>query len=173
MSFGASAMVLTWLAILFLALAVAGLIRQVRILARSLPESRISFHAARGAEFAARSARLVLFLDTECRTCDALEPDLKELIQLPQPEIVLAFKGSAVWPWLTESTTGNGHGTNPVIVPEARVLFEKFHVRLLPYLVALDRDDRVLAAQPIGSSSVLRTVISHFGDGATEIDPVF
>lgn len=153
MTFGALAMVLTWVAILFLALSMSGVIRQVRILARSLP-SEIRVHPARaqGRGDVKGAQRLILFVDADCESCAALKPALTETVQARSLDMTLAFRGPAYWTWLDKIDGSNvDDSKNVTVLPQADALFDSFRIHMLPHAIALDEDNRVTMSGPIGS----------------------
>jgi len=145
MSFQNSALLLSWVAILLLALVVAGLVRQVHALSRGAPEPA-GLGPAPGTPapaFDRLGPGLLLFLDRDCGVCTdvlaaagALDRPLHAVFAGPPPE----------------------EGTPPgvtVLTGEQDGLFADYRVPATPFAVLVDADGRVRAAQPVGSPEAL------------------
>lgn len=154
MSFQTSALLLSWVAILLLALVVAGLIRQVHALsgtgrtapARPAPGPETGV-AAPG--FDRLGPGLVLFLDRDCGICE-------EVLALAEPPLRAVFAGPApdsAAPGVT------------VLANEGDRLFEDYRVPATPFAVVLTDDGRVGRAAPVGSPGSLRELLQPEGVG--------
>ncbi|MFC4912757.1 hypothetical protein [Actinomadura gamaensis] len=148
MSFQTSALLLSWVAILLLALVVAGLVRQVHALAGPgrVTAARPAPGPKRGAVapgFGRLGPGLVLFLDRDCGVCEdvlaAAEPPLRAVFAGPAP--------AAVAPDVT------------VLAHEGAGLFEDYRVSATPFAVVLTEDGRIGAAAPVGSPESLRELL--------------
>ncbi|MEV5572773.1 hypothetical protein AB0L06_22230 [Spirillospora sp. NPDC052269] len=148
MSFQTSALLLSWVAILLLALVVAGLIRQVHALAgtgRTAP-ARPATGPETGAAapgFERLGPGLVLFLDRDCGVCD-------EVLSLAEPPLRAVFAGPA--------PVAAAPGVT-VLANEVDGLFDDYRVPATPFAVVLTEDGRVGRAAPVGSPDSLRELL--------------
>ncbi|MFI0448761.1 hypothetical protein [Actinomadura sp. 6N118] len=154
MSFQNSALLLSWVAIVLLALVVAGLVRQVHALSQGPPGSagQSPLGPAAGTRapgFDRLGPGLLLFLDVDCGVCVEV---LDEAGSLGRP-IHAIFAGAAPEaPGIT------------VLANERDGLFEDYAVPATPFAVLVDASGRVRAAQPVGSTEALRELL-----GDTEV----
>ena len=158
MTFQTSALLLSWAAILLLALVVSGLVRQVHALAagprRVGPRPGATAPGLAGLAPADRPL-LLLFLSPDCRTCtEALD------------EAVAAGPVLALY-------AGTGPAGPPPAGPVSlrtgqAALFDRYDVVATPYAVAVDRADRIAAAGPVGSRDALRDLLAAGGITRTE-----
>lgn len=147
MSFQNSALLLSWVAILLLALVVAGLVRQVHALGQgaSRPAGLSLAPGAPAPAFDRLGPGLLLFLDRECGVCAdvlAAVPDGRPLHAIfagPPP-------GEAARPGVT------------VLAGEQDGLFTDYRVPATPFAVLVGADGRVRAAEPVGSPEALRAL---------------
>lgn len=162
MDFTTSALIVSWVAILLLALVVSGLVRQVHALSRGAPSAvqgaarpglRPGAPAPEAAELfgsALRDGGVLLFLSPDCRTCrdvlaearrrrggqDPAGPALRALYAGPAPREATAEDGVPVHPGRDD-------------------LFAAYDAIATPFAVAVDGDGRVLRSLPLGSSGAL------------------
>jgi hypothetical protein len=153
-TFQTSALLLSWAAILLLALVVSGLIRQVHALAagprRVGPRPGAAAPGLAGTAPAARPL-LLLFLSADCRTCTEA---LDEAAGTGPVLALYAGAGPAAPP------------AGPVTVRTGQAaLFDRYDVVATPYAVVVDRADRVAAAGPVGSRAALRDLLGTAGAG--------
>ncbi|MBO2453945.1 hypothetical protein J4573_43130 [Actinomadura barringtoniae] len=148
MSFQTSALLLSWVAILLLALVVAGLVRQVHALSRGVPQ-RTTLGPAPGTPapaFDRLGAGLLLFLDLDCGVCTEV---LGSAGELGRPfKAIFAEDGPTAVPPGVSVLTGERHG-----------LFEAYGVPATPFAVIVDGDGRVRTAEPVGSPEALRELM--------------
>ncbi|NVI89813.1 hypothetical protein [Actinomadura sp. BRA 177] len=142
MSFQNSALLLSWVAILLLALVVAGLVRQVHALGQGAPRTA-GLGPAPGTPapaFDRLGPGLLLFLDRDCGVCTdvlaAAEGPLHAIFAGPPPD-------GASRPGVT------------VLTGEQDGLFADYRVPATPFAVLVGADGRVRAAQPVGSPEAL------------------
>ncbi|NKZ04409.1 hypothetical protein [Actinomadura latina] len=145
MSFQNSALLLSWVAILLLALVVAGLVRQVHALGQGAPRTA-GLGLAPGTPapaFDRLGPGLLLFLDRDCGVCTdvlaaagALDRPLHAIFAGPPPE------------------DGSPAGVT-VLTGEQDGLFADYRVPATPFAVLVGTDGRVRAAQPVGSPEAL------------------
>ncbi|MFA1545649.1 hypothetical protein [Actinomadura chokoriensis] len=145
MSFQNSALLLSWVAILLLALVVAGLVRQVHALSQGAPR-QAGLGPAPGTPapaFDRLGAGLLLFLDRDCGVCTdvlaaagALDRPLHAIFAGPPPD-------------------GGAPSRATVLTGEQDGLFADYRVPATPFAVLVDADGRVRAAEPVGSPEAL------------------
>lgn len=164
MSFTASALVLTWIALLFMGLVISGLVRQVHQLQQALRRSvggQISGGAVgmtppsvHGIDMAA--VKLLIFLDDECQSCARLLTQLDS--SLPpggaRSNIALVYRRS-VSPYA--ETVGTQTAGN------ADELFRAVGVTAIPFAASISSQGRIEEARPIGSISQLRSMLTVIG----------
>ncbi|GGT66781.1 hypothetical protein [Actinomadura citrea] len=147
MSFQNSALLLSWAAILLLALVVAGLVRQVHALGRgaSRPAGLGPAAGAPAPAFDRLGPGLLLFLDRECGVC----ADVLAAVPIGRP-LHAIFAGpppdEAPRPGVT------------VLAGEQDGLFADYRVPATPFAVLVGADGRVRAAEPVGSPEALRAL---------------
>ncbi|MEH0819987.1 MULTISPECIES: hypothetical protein [unclassified Micromonospora] len=160
MSFQTSALILSWIAILLLALVVSGLVRQVHALstgAAGRPGSvglRPGSPAPRFRDLAPPSpATLVLlFLDPGCATCDHLLDAAAE--QLPRTDVVLRV--------LYRDTVPPRAAERPMsVLGEQADLFDRYDAIATPFAVVIDPTGRIRRSEPVGSGAALRHLLDE------------
>ena len=156
MTFTAAALVAAWLAILVLALALAGVLHRLRaIAAGSPPATRPAVGPLVGAVAPALDGRalsgpaLILFADRECPSCHEVAPAFGQAAlgangSGAHVQKVLVYQGD---------TPPADQGLDTMRVQ--RDTFERWNVRVTPFLVAVDARGTVAAAAPVGSAPVL------------------
>lgn len=156
MSFETSALLLSWVAILLLALAVSGLIRQVHGLANggARPDSTGLRPGSRapGLDRLTRDRTgpvLLLFLDTGCRTCAEV---LGEAASIRPAQITLRFLYAGPAP--ATDTPLELHGGQ-------QELFERYDAIVTPFAVLVDAAGRVAWSEPVGSRAALRQLVER------------
>jgi hypothetical protein len=150
-TFQTSALILSWAAILLLALVVSGLIRQVHALAagprRVGPRPGTPAPGLAGLAPPGRP-RLLLFLSPDCRTCAEA---LAEAAGAGRPVL-------ALYPGTGPAEVAGG----AVTVHTGQVaLFDRYDVVATPYAVVVDEAGRVAAAEPVGSRAALRDLLAR------------
>ena len=160
MSFQTSALILSWIAILLLALVVSGLIRQVHALSagtvgRPGPVGlRPGSPAPRFRDLAPPSpATLVLlFLDSGCATCDHLLDEVTE--QIPRTD--------AVFRVLYRQTVPPHAADLPMtVLGEQADLFDRYDAIATPFAVVIDATGRIRRSEPVGSRVALRQLLEQ------------
>jgi hypothetical protein len=164
MSFETTALLIAWVAIVLLALVVAGLVRQVHALNHGAPRSpEIGLQPGSTAPNASRLEHvpgeplLVLFLSTECGTCS----DIFEVVR----KMPVAASIRAVY-------EAGGPAEDPGelrIIDNAKGLFTSFRVPVTPYAVLIDSNARVSKAEPVGSTRALMPLVNDLPVPAQKI----
>jgi hypothetical protein len=167
MSFQTSALILSWIAILLLALVVSGLVRQVHALSRAVvirrPESVGLPPGTPAPGFVALApvppATLVLlFLEPDCGTCTEM---LEEAVaQTDRDGFALrALYRGEIPPHLA--------GRPVRALGGQAELFERYDAVATPFATVVDRTGRVLRSGPAGSPAALRHLLGHISSPAT------
>lgn len=168
MNFETSALILTWAAIALLALAMSGLLRQVRILA-STSTSRMAQlgppigFVAPGLEADSRgwpTPAVLMFLDMGCRTCQQVLRAFSDVATTNGHDVsyVAVFRGDA------DATAGS----RVTMMTNQRTAFDRFHVPVTPFGVVLDGSGVVKAARPIGSTEAMTEFLRVINEGSYE-----
>ncbi|MEU5790291.1 hypothetical protein ABZ754_21510 [Micromonospora purpureochromogenes] len=160
MSFQTSALILSWIAILLLALVVSGLVRQVHALSTGTvgrPGSvglRPGSPAPRFRDLAPPSpATLVLlFLDPGCATCDQLLAAAAEHAR--RTDVVLRV--------LYRDTVPPRAADLPMtVLGEQADLFDRYDAIATPFAVVIDATGRIRRSEPVGSGVALRHLLDE------------
>ncbi len=163
MSFQTSALILSWIAILLLALVVSGLVRQVHALSTGAavrPGSvglRPGSPAPRFRDLAPPSpATLVLlFLDSGCATCDDLLDEAADQVR----------RTGAVLRVLYRQTVPPHAADLPMtVLGEQADLFDRYDAIATPFAVVIDASGHVRRSAPVGSRVALRHLLDQVGD---------
>jgi hypothetical protein len=165
MSFETTALLVTWAALVLLALVVAGLVRQVHQLTQG-PRTREPGPAAGspapgldrlGAE--PGRATLLLFLSEDCPACQDVFHEAVGMTGGPATRAVFA-----------EEAIGAEAPPNMRILSGQRELFTAYQIPATPYGVVVGADGRVRTAEPVGSTRALHALVTEAGgrpyDGA-------
>jgi len=165
MSFETSALVVTWAALLLMALVVSGLVRQVHALSAGGAHRtgqvgpRPGTPAPDLARLDARPPVVLLFLSEDCRTCAAVLAEAERLAPDGRGEPALhALYAGAVPAGPTELTGGvTVHGRQAE-------LFDRYDAVVTPFAVTVGRDGRVARSEPIGSPAALHALLNRLED---------
>lgn len=153
MSFEASALILAWVAIALLALAMAGLVRQVRVLSEQ-PRGGRFLHSPlvgsaapdlTGQGWARRT--VLLFVAPDCEVCHARLADLETLAASNGDDLAFAavFPGEA-----------NGFASSRVkVLANQRAAFDQFRVPITPFGAVVTAQGTVSYVGTIGSSQAV------------------
>lgn len=163
MTFQGTALLLAWVAIVLLAFAMSGLLRQIYALSAQRgtsgtavigPSPGSSVRDLLGLLGGEPRATALFFVDTHCEACSELLPELDRLATVQSDVRVAAvFREGAA-----------GYGDAAFSVLEAQEpLFRRLSVSATPFGLLATADGTVTASQPIGSSSQLRDFTSTFG----------
>lgn len=169
MSFQTSALIVSWVAILLLALVVSGLVRQVHALSAGLvrpasePVGLRTGATAPGLDLlgADRSGpTLLLFLSADCRTCTGV---------LAEAASSAGRHGLAVRALYAGPAPAGAGGANGVEAYGGQAeLFERYDALATPFAVLVDAAGRVARSEPVGSPAALRTLLDRAGGPVTQ-----
>ena len=159
MSFLASALIVTWVAILLLALVVSGLVRQVHGLTSGAAGSAVlgPRPGTRAPEYrrlaaGATGTLVLLFLAEDCRSCAEV---LDETARL-----ATGTAEAGVLPRALYRTVPDPPPAAPFpVLTEAARLFDAYDVPVTPFAVVVDADGRVRRSVPVGSAAALRELL--------------
>ncbi|HEX5597259.1 MAG TPA: hypothetical protein VFX61_14770 [Micromonosporaceae bacterium] len=165
MSFQTSALILTWIAILLLALVVSGLVRQVHGLSngavgrRSSVGLRPGLPAPRFRDLAPPSpATLVLlFLDHGCATCDHLLDEAAEQVQRTEVVLRVLYRQAA---------PPHAADLPMTVLGEQADLFDRYDAIATPFAVVIDAAGRIRRSEPVGSRAALHHLLDQIGDSS-------
>lgn len=160
MSFQTSALILSWVAILLLALVVSGLVRQVQQLSSTAvrrPESvglRPGTPAPAFSTLAPESpATLVLlFLQPGCGTCAELLDEASRQADRDALEFRVLYRDGVPPEAADLPVTAFGDRAD---------LFERYDAIATPFAVVVDRSGRVLRSEPVGSRAALHHLLDR------------
>ncbi|WP_208814573.1 hypothetical protein [Micromonospora echinofusca] len=162
MSFQTSALILSWIAILLLALVVSGLVRQVHALstgavarrpgAVGLPPGTPAPGLTRLAPAHPAVPLVLLFLDPDCGTCTALRTETTAQADRPGVEFRILYRNDP---------PGQPDGQPVTVLGGQAELFDRYDVPVTPFATVVDRGGRVLRATPVGSRAALRDLLDE------------
>ncbi len=163
MSFQTSALILSWIAILLLALVVSGLVRQVHALSNGTAGRsgsvglRPGSPAPRFRDLAPPSpATLVLlFLDDGCATCDQLLDEATEQAQRSDGTIRVLYRHT-VPPRVADLPL--------TVLGEQAELFDRYDAIATPFAVVVDPTGHIRRSEPVGSRAALRHLLDQSDD---------
>jgi thiol-disulfide isomerase/thioredoxin len=162
MSFQATALLLAWIMIVLLAFALAGVVRQLHMLATGARQwvsgprqgTRLEIEGLTGGR-----KKVVLFADSACTSCDRVLPVFAEEAKARRSiEFAAVFRDDA-------------DGLND---PHVRVLanrselFRRLSIPATPFAVALTGQGLVLDAYPSGSPELIRQLVALADQGGGE-----
>ena len=162
MSFTASAVLLAWVAIVLMALVLAGLLRQVHELRQTVPHARRSrrSHPFDGSALSEQGievdgVRLLLLLDNECSTCTSIVTELPYMLSAAGLHAtVLVYEGSE---------HAQASATGAQVVGHADDVFHVAGASVLPFAAARNADGSFGPGMPIGSVAELQTFLRNNG----------
>ena len=159
MSFQTSALIVTWAALLLLALVVSGLVRQVHQLSSGGARRTDRLGPRPGspapglAGLGVRAPAVLLFLSEDCHTCAGV---LEEAGRLGFAGQVVGLYGGA-GPTPPRGSGGAGQGGQAGV-------FGRYGGVGTPFAVIVGRDGRIERSEPIGSPAALRALLNRLED---------
>jgi hypothetical protein len=170
MSYESAMFLLLWLAVGFIALALSGLTRQVRMLAgvgRTFESPRLVRMGVMVPE-AIRELQdgrplLAIFASPDCTACQARLEQAADLAHQHQ-----RLKWIVLFPAAASATADGLH-----VLTDQRPLFDELGVPITPYAMLIDTDGRIVSAAPAGTSEVLEDLAARHegqfvGGGVTQ-----
>lgn len=166
MSFETSALIVTWAALLLMALVVSGLVRQVHALsaggARRTGQigPRPGTPAPDLARLDARAPAVLLFLSEDCRTCAAVLAEAGRLApdRSGEPALHALYAGAVP----VESAHSPAGGVT--VHGYQAELFDRYDAVVTPFAVTVGHNGRVARSEPIGSPAALRALLNRLED---------
>lgn len=160
MSFQTSALILSWIAILLLALVVSGLVRQVHALSSGAVRRPESVGLRPGSPAPGFSALapvppaplVLLFLHHGCGTCTELLDEATGQVDRPGFALRVLYRGS-VPPEVAELPI--------TVLGDQAELFERYDAIATPFAVVIDGAGRVLRSEPVGSRGAFRHLLDR------------
>ncbi|HEX2417291.1 MAG TPA: hypothetical protein VHJ83_04080 [Micromonosporaceae bacterium] len=167
MTFQTSALILSWVAILLLALVVSGLVRQVHALSNGTtrPTEAIGPPPGSAAPEFRRLAphhpepMVLLFLDSDCRTCSEVLAEATRTAPAPGVTVRALFRGVA-----PETGRLPAHGGEAV-------LFDRYDAVATPFAVVIDPAGTVVHSEPLGSHTAFRTLLDQLSGDVEVTSP--
>lgn len=155
------ALILAWIVIALLSLALAGVMRQLRVVTQAVERAwlgdglgqRVGGRlAVEGLDFPTEVPTLLVMADSNCEQCQRLLPHLERLgrSRVGELRLVVAFREDSV-----PATRGLHVLTNQ------RALFGRLGVQMTPFGVLLDSEGRIAAGMPLGSPRRLRDLLGE------------
>jgi hypothetical protein len=181
MSFEATAMLVSWVAILLLGLVVSGLVRQVHALSTGRVRVRADELGLRQGTPAPELASLVpgaantgtvlLFLSEGCAVCDEV---LDEAVSLAAAGGLRGIAVRAVFPGAVPEVghAGDAAGRALRLFGGRAALFERYQVPATPFAVVVDGAGLVARNEPVGSRHALRELLGRLAPGDAPSQPV-
>lgn len=158
MSFETTALLVTWVALVLLALVVSGLVRQVHQLTQGPRTREPGLPAGSPAPGLDRlvaepgQATLLLFLSEDCPACQDVFQEALGLTGGPATRAIFAEETAAAEP-----------PANMRILSGQGDLFTAYQVPATPYGVIVGADGRVRTAEPVGSIRGLHALVTEAG----------
>ncbi|MCX4472947.1 hypothetical protein OOK41_21975 [Micromonospora sp. NBC_01655] len=162
MSFQTSALILSWIAILLLALTVSGLVRQVHALSSGAVQRRPESVGLRPGAPAPGFARLapgapavplvLLFLEPDCGTCTEVLAEANGHVGRPGLEFRVLYR---------DNPSAQAAGLPITVLGGQAELFERYDALATPFATVVDPAGRVLRAEPLGSRAALRRLLDE------------
>lgn len=167
MSIEGTALVLAWVAITLLALAMAGILRQVHALALGSVGSASVIGLVPGSQAPLlegepwRQATAIFFADADCEACGKLLPVYSEYASQShsKTEWVTVFSGAA-------KKDVASHAVRTVVHSPAS--FAAYKIPVTPFGVAVDERGIVLDARPLGNEEALHRFAQAAQEGALQ-----
>jgi hypothetical protein len=168
MSFQTSALILSWIAILLLALVVSGLVRQVHALSngavRRRPESvglRPGAPAPGFAQLAPASpvTLVLLFLDRGCGVCAEVLSEATGWAGRADLTLRVLYR---------DSVPTQAGGLPLTVLGGQAELFERYDVVATPFATVIDPAGRVRRVEPVGSRAALRHLLAELDGPVTD-----
>lgn len=165
MSFLTAVLTLAWLAIIVLAFALAGVVRQLHDIkeamrhGRGLPPPYGSATLPALQSMSGANRTVLLVVDDACATCRLIFPEYAaQARHVPDQEFRVLTYAESSRSWL------DGAGVRVDVDPDA---FGQLNLPWRPALVLIDSDGSVLDARPVGSVQSLQRTMDEFCKATT------
>lgn len=151
----AAFLILAWIAIILLAFAMSGLMRQLHDMTRHQNSRGLSLGLAPGTlatylpdkQHFSQARRLMIFADTDCESCQSIVPLFDDLVDsLPEEHEGIV---------ITRNSAKGFSSLRKTRVVADPVAFDYFNIPFVPVAVAM-RDGEILTTQAVGSEELLR-----------------
>jgi hypothetical protein len=158
MSFDTTALLVTWVALVLLALVIAGLVRQVHHLTQGPRTRDLGLRTGTPAPALdlvlaePGQATLLLFLSEDCQVCHDIFQEALGLDGAPATRAIFA-----------QEAIGADPPPNMTVLSRQAELFTAYQVPATPYGVIIGADGRVRTAEPVGSVRGLHTLVTDAG----------
>ncbi|MEV0403908.1 hypothetical protein [Actinoallomurus sp. NPDC050550] len=165
MSFETTALLVTWAALVLLALVVAGLVRQVHHLTSGPRTPDVGPTTGMPAPGIDRLApepgrpTLLLFLGDQCPACQDIFEETLGLTGAPPIRALF-----------TDGALDAAPPDNMLIFAGQGDLFQEYQVPATPYAVLVGADGRIRTAEPVGSVRTLHALIVQAGGRVADLD---
>lgn len=167
MSFTGTALLLSWIAIVTLGFALAGVLQRVHRLESVMAPGRSSLAATAGQaslvgglapevdalDLDSTRGAVLLFADRECRTCLRVLPLATSTAAAAQVPVHVLWSGPA-------GASGGAAAGDAQHHPDAGAAFEAYGVGAAPWLVVIGPERRVLAAGAAGNETLAGELLS-------------
>lgn len=159
MSFQTSALIVTWVALLLLALVVAGLVRQVHALSSGTVARRDPVGPRAGTvaphldRLDAHPPAVLLFLTPTCHTCTDVLDEAASVAGANLP-VHAIYEGPA--PEAPDGVVAHGRQGG---------LFATYDAVAVPFAVVVGEDGRITSAAPVGSRATVRELLAPVSPG--------
>jgi hypothetical protein len=170
-SFEQSALMLAWIAIVLLAFAMSGLMRQIHAVTRAIQGGRslvagptTGLLAPRIPQLDGSAESVLLFVEPGCSSCDHALTTVTHAAagSTDDRAYVVLYRDSA---------PENGERPGLTTLSHASRVFDALNVAITPTIVILNERRRVAASAPVGSPEVLEELMPYIRGGRTADDP--
>lgn len=160
MDFDTSAVVLAWGAIVLLSFAMAGILRQMQILAARGTEGSVvsgpvigtKLRVLDGVVDADADVSILLFLDAACESCGWLLPHLRDSkVEGRDVKVRALYRGEAP----------DANSASVEIIDEQDEVFRRLGISATPFAVGVTSSGRVVASDVIGSPATLQAFFAQ------------
>lgn len=167
MTFTAAVLILAWMAIVALAFAMAGLLRQVHVLTVALGGERVGIGVpppifaplldGLTGKDGWNAPAVLLFAEASCPKCEEVLTQLSRIAQSDEG----ALQFAALFP----DANAGGDNHDLFVLPNQASVFRELGVAATPFGVAIDKEGVIVARAPVGS----REALEQFVDTARRV----
>jgi hypothetical protein len=169
-SFEQSALMLAWIALVLLAFAMSGLMRQIQAVTRAIHGGRslvagptTGLLAPRIPQLDGAAESVLLFVEPGCSSCDQALTTISRAAarSTDNRAYVVLYRDSA---------PEDGEQPGVATVSYASRMFEALNVAITPTIVVLNEHRRVAASAPVGSPEMLEQLMPYISQEWTADD---